>query len=581
MRIAALFRLVLALGFAPATCAAQAPVAAQVAAISFAPRLGDVKGNIAAMHALAADAIRHGARIVVFPELATTGYSVDTWPAPHTLAIAQPFSELSALADLAKQHASLIVAGIAERDGAKLYNSAVIIEPSGKISVQRKRWGFSGAWHQRGDTPIEVYGTPWGTVAVAICADTFNMESTRVAALKGADILLVPANWWGPFGQLSLWQTRARENGVWLAVANRLGREPTAYSRGAVQDMRGPSAIISPLGHVLQVHDPGLLSTEPDSVVLYQTVDAAARRELVKSMPHTRMASADAGIGPVHGTPPDAAPPMDVPPGGLVPVHVVAYEPSLDASENLETLKRELSDGAIPRGALVVLPGLGLSAEAFAGSHDPRTSPYWAQVASLVLQSGVQAVITSVPLREEQGRTADAVAYITATSMTVTRSDVARGGTPLVVNHRFGKVGIVTGDDALLPEVPAQLGRSGVDIVVVVSTSGSAKHRQWPGTRARMEPLAWSFDELARHWVWATVNCLHVVANDASGHAVAASAERGCDLVRETRFFRHASRGLTFDTEPIRRRVFPALLPDERDLLSMPRSKAPAAPAMQ
>ncbi|MBS0500873.1 MAG: hypothetical protein JSR74_11160 [Proteobacteria bacterium] len=552
----------------PATCEERASAPVRVAAIAFAPQLGDVEENILTMHLLARDAIEHGARIVVFPELATSGYSIELTPLPNTVAIAQPFDELSALVGLAIQHSSLIVAGFAERDGERLYNSAVVIEPSGKINVQRKRWSFPGSWQQPGSTPIEVYSTPWGTVAVVICSDTYNMESARIAALKGADILLVPANWWGPFEQLSLWKTRARENGVWLIVANRLGRERVAFSaQNSVQDMRGPSAIISPSGHIAQVYEPDLSVTECDDVVLYQTIDSAARRDLAKLILPAVIRRSYDGLGSVNYLPPHFSPPTGLPPIGMIPVYVISYEPTLNSSENLAFFKRELLVKQIPKNAFVVLPGLGLFTERCAGDLDPRTSAYWAQVAILVRDSGAQAVITSVLLQKEKTcATSAAVAYITATGMTIMGDYDVDGSAPLVVNHQFGKVGIVTGDDMLLPEVPAHLGRNGVDIIIAVSTSGSEKHRQLLGTCALIQHQAWSFDELARHWVAATVNCLHVLVNDSSGQAVAAIAERECDLVREPQFFRDAARSFHISTEPVRQKIFPVLLPEERDL---------------
>jgi predicted amidohydrolase len=54
-----------------------------------------------------------------------------------------------------------------------------------------------------------------GKKGVLICADTFLMYRVRIAALKGAQKILVPANWWGNNGQVELWQTRAKE-GVWI-----------------------------------------------------------------------------------------------------------------------------------------------------------------------------------------------------------------------------------------------------------------------------------------------------------------------------------------------------------------------------
>jgi predicted amidohydrolase len=55
-----------------------------------------------------------------------------------------------------------------------------------------------------------------------------------MVALSGAHIILTPADWWGSAGQIPIWMTRAAENGIYVAVANRWGAEkdtrfPTPY----------------------------------------------------------------------------------------------------------------------------------------------------------------------------------------------------------------------------------------------------------------------------------------------------------------------------------------------------------------
>lgn len=57
--------------------------------------------------------------------------------------------------------------------------------------------------------------TEYGDIGMIICADSYSPDYTRILALNGADIILLPCTWWGDEGQLATWQTRARENGVW------------------------------------------------------------------------------------------------------------------------------------------------------------------------------------------------------------------------------------------------------------------------------------------------------------------------------------------------------------------------------
>jgi predicted amidohydrolase len=88
--------------------------------------------------------------------------------------------------------------------------------------------------------------TPFGKIAPCICFDIRFPEVARRAALMGAQILAVPAEF--PRPRLDVWQTllraRAIENQFFVVAANRVGRDST----GA---FFGHSAIIGPTGEVL------------------------------------------------------------------------------------------------------------------------------------------------------------------------------------------------------------------------------------------------------------------------------------------------------------------------------------------
>src|SRR5207248_8119531 len=66
------------------------------------------------------------------------------------------------------------------------------------------------------------FDTPYGRLAVVICADLFYPELARLAAVKGTDILLAPSN----VGiDDDLLKVRAFENGFSILLANRYGDE--------------------------------------------------------------------------------------------------------------------------------------------------------------------------------------------------------------------------------------------------------------------------------------------------------------------------------------------------------------------
>jgi predicted amidohydrolase len=88
--------------------------------------------------------------------------------------------------------------------------------------------------------------TPWGMAAILICSDTYHSLPSRIAALKGADLLIVPANW--PPSYLfpeNIWRFRALENGMWLMAANRTGADKNFNC------LKSKSYVIAPNGEVI------------------------------------------------------------------------------------------------------------------------------------------------------------------------------------------------------------------------------------------------------------------------------------------------------------------------------------------
>jgi predicted amidohydrolase len=103
--------------------------------------------------------LKSGANVVVLPEQATTGFGITREQAPG-LALVVPFRELEPLNRNAKRYRAAIAFGIVEKDGrsGKIYNSAVLIQPNGKLAIQRKRLASSESfgWNACGDTPISI-----------------------------------------------------------------------------------------------------------------------------------------------------------------------------------------------------------------------------------------------------------------------------------------------------------------------------------------------------------------------------------------------------------------------------------------
>lgn len=123
-----------------------------------------------------------------------------------------------ALGDVAKARNAYIVAGIYEREGNAVYNTAVLIDRKGEVAGKYRKVYLPREEMERGLTPgshFPVFETDFGTVGVMICYDVFFAEPARALANQGASMILMPI--WG--GDESLAKARAIETGTFLVAS--------------------------------------------------------------------------------------------------------------------------------------------------------------------------------------------------------------------------------------------------------------------------------------------------------------------------------------------------------------------------
>ena len=178
------------------TTADQAKV--KIACIQMQPAIGKVEANVARSIELIDRAVESGAKLIVLPELSNTGYMFQSREEAFALSEPVPSGRtVNAWSEIAAKHKLHLVAGICERDGAKLFNSAVLIGPQGYVGTFRKvhLWNEENLYFEPGDLGFPVFHTAIGRIGMAICYDGWFPETYRLAALQGADIVCVPTNW--------------------------------------------------------------------------------------------------------------------------------------------------------------------------------------------------------------------------------------------------------------------------------------------------------------------------------------------------------------------------------------------------
>ncbi|WP_419951645.1 nitrilase family protein [Methylobacterium sp.] len=249
-----------------------------VACIQAEPRFGDTKANVAHTLDLIGRAADDGANLVVLPELANTGYVFETRDEASALAETVPDGlTCRAWAEIAAERGLHIVAGLAEREGTALYNSAVMMGPEGHIGTYRKihLWGDENLYFEPGNNGLPVFRTAFGRIGIAICYDGWFPETYRLLALQGADIVCVPTNWVPVPGQAEgreamaniLAMAAAHSNSLYIACADRVGTE-----RG--QEFLGQSLIVSHTGWPVA----GPASRTSEDIVSAEIDLGAARR---------------------------------------------------------------------------------------------------------------------------------------------------------------------------------------------------------------------------------------------------------------------------------------------------------------
>jgi predicted amidohydrolase len=170
------------------------PLAVALAQITGRPYAAGDNRELAVSTARAA--FEQGAQLVVLPELIVPGYVADR---ERLLAVAEPLDGPSteAWTTLCADTGGWMAGGFCERDGDRLYNTAVVVGPDGVVLHYRKLHPFREEKHafEPGDRGLPVAELPFGRVGLCVCYDLRFVEVVRLLALGGAELICVPTAW--------------------------------------------------------------------------------------------------------------------------------------------------------------------------------------------------------------------------------------------------------------------------------------------------------------------------------------------------------------------------------------------------
>ncbi len=164
-----------------------------IAAVQFPAQPLDPKGNLRRIGVHVADAHARGARLIVLPELASTGYCEH--PDLHALAEDREGATIRTLATLSQRHGVYLAAGFVEYHAGDFYDALAFATPGGEVSIYRKQHliFWEHYYFRSGCEPL-IVNTEFGRIGFAICADMM-YEHVWAGYRDKIDVAVVSAAW--------------------------------------------------------------------------------------------------------------------------------------------------------------------------------------------------------------------------------------------------------------------------------------------------------------------------------------------------------------------------------------------------
>ncbi|SHH49927.1 Predicted amidohydrolase [Anaerosphaera aminiphila DSM 21120] len=236
---------------------------------------GNTQANTNKILEMIDEAAEKEADIIVFPELAYSGYLLES---EELQRLAEPVDGpfVQTLKKKAKEKKIHIIAGYPEADAVipgRMYNSCVFIDDDGKVIENMRKvyaWGQEKLKFREGNR-LPVVETKFGKVGMLICYDVELPEPSRIEALKGAEIIFVSSFWSIPAQRR--WDVdlagNALFNVLYMVGANTIG-----------DNTCGRSQIVGPDGEVVAI------ASDDKEEILIQQIDLDRVIEMRSKLPY-------------------------------------------------------------------------------------------------------------------------------------------------------------------------------------------------------------------------------------------------------------------------------------------------------
>jgi predicted amidohydrolase len=191
---------------------------------------------------------KSGVRVVTFPECALTGYFDNAYM--NAISAEQLAAAEREVADACREHGVYAIVGTPTRNADRLYNSAIVISPSGEVFARYHKVQLAESWPTAGSELLvfRIDGVP---ASIIICHDERYPELVRLPVLAGARIVFYLSHESGLDKESKLGpyraqiQARAVENSVYVVQAN-------APANADATGSHGQSRLVAPDGNLIE-----------------------------------------------------------------------------------------------------------------------------------------------------------------------------------------------------------------------------------------------------------------------------------------------------------------------------------------
>ena len=447
----------------------------KVAAVQYEPLQFKKDYNIGSLIKLCEEAAKNGAKLIVTPEMGTTGYCFLNRKEISPLVESIPGPTTKKFYEIAKKFNCFIVVGLPEVDDETqlYYNSAVLIGPKGIIGKHRKSHSYIAEpkWSAPGQDHL-VFDTEIGKIGILICMDIHFIETARLIALQEADIIIHISNWLGERTPGPYWISRAFENGCYLIEGNRWGLERTVQFSGG-------SCVINPDGSIAAVIDKGdgLAYADIDIAwsrkrqVLNEKIFDDRRPEMYLNLPTDPYLWNPLDFFGLYGMDP-------LPKGKESKVSIVQMNTTNNIKQNLKEIFKHLKMTKNNSSELIVFPELALT------GHLNKNKSAISKKSSEILQLANYANENNIYIccgfaeKEKKEFYNSSILFGPEGILGIYRKIhlnkedkkwASEGNEWKYYDTKIGRIGLIIGYDAIFPESARCLGLYGCDLVLCPS----------------------------------------------------------------------------------------------------------------